>query len=429
MQTVYHFSLFFIGCFKNYLYLCIAISGCKDNNYFSYNAMKCIFFSIIMLFMGLTANSSAQNTGVRTGADRMDVWLPMLENKRVGLVVNQTSLVSIDGEWYQPLADTLLSRGVNVRCIMSPEHGYLGTAGAGKAIPNSKDRRTGLTVLSLYGKTHKPLPQWLHQVDVVVFDLQDVGTRFYTYLSTLYYMLQACGEEQTDILVLDRPNPNDTIDGPMLRPEYKSFVGIVPVPLLHGCTLGELARMMVGEKWIGDSIPNLTVIPCEGWNHGDRYSLPVAPSPNLPTMHAIHLYPSLCLFEGTDISIGRGTDHPFECYGHPMIEGLFEFTPRSCEAARHPLQENRLCHGVDLRGVPAPKGFSLDYLMDINRRFGINFITSRKFFDRLAGSDELRRQIIGGMSAERIRNSWQRDLTEYRKIRRKYVIYDEPQNP
>ena len=390
--------------------------------------MKTVFFAILTLLAGLSAGVAAQEADelaarpVHVGAERMETYLPLLEEKRVALVVNQTSLVPMEGgEWYMPLADTLLKLGVNVRCIMSPEHGYLGTSGAGKAIPNSKDPRTGISILSLYGETHKPLPQWMSKVDVVIFDLQDVGTRFYTYLSTLYYMLQSCAEEQTDIIVLDRPNPNDTIDGPMLRPEFRSFVGMVPVPLLHGCTYGELAEMIVGERWIGDSLaaPNLTVIPCSGWRHGQPYDLPVAPSPNLSTMQAIHLYPSLCLFEGTNTSVGRGTDFPFACYGNPYLPDAFTFTPRSS------MYKGRECRGVDLRHVTPPRGFSLQYLLDVEHKSGANWITQPSFFDKLVGSDQLRQQIMGGMTEKKIRQSWQADLQAYRRLRTKYVLYDE----
>ena len=405
-------------------------------------ALRYILFSaLVMLTAGCMKAQSADDTAspaetealpdfdnVLTGADRVDEYLPLLEGKRVGLVVNQTSVVNLGDGWYLPLVDTLLHSGVNVRCIMAPEHGYLGSAGAGKAVPNSTDPRTGLPVLSLYGKTHKPLPQWLSKLDVVVFDLQDVGARFYTYLSTLYYMLQACGEENTEIIVLDRPNPNDTIDGPVLDMKLRSFVGIMPVPLLHGCTLGEMAQMMVGERWIGSHAPKLTVITCRGWNHGDPYTLPIAPSPNLPSMHAIRLYPRLCLFEGTNVSVGRGTDHPFECYGNPYLKGPFEFTPHSTAAATHPMYKDKRCHGVDLRDVRFGVGFHLEYLQAVEKESGVNWVTQPGFFDKLAGTEELRRQLMGGASARRIRDSWQKDLDAYRRMREKYTLYGDPRD-
>ena len=360
---------------------------------------------------------------VRTGAERLEAYLPLLDGKRVSLVVNQTSVVpERSGARHVPLADTLLSLGIDVRSIMSPEHGYQGTAAAGKAVADSQDAATGIPIRSLYGQTHKPRPEWMKEADVVVFDLQDVGTRFYTYLSTLYYLLQSCAEEGTDLIVLDRPNPNDTIDGPMLDPTYKSFVGIVPVPLLHGCTLGELATMMAGEGWTGDApaTPRLTVITCTGWRHGQPYDLPIAPSPNLPTMQAIRLYPSLCLFEGTDISVGRGTDFPFACYGSPTMDGPFSFTPRAS------MHRGKTCHGIDLRHVVTPRGFSLAYLLDAARRSGgRRWITQPSFFDKLAGTDRLRQQIAQGRTEAEIRTTWQADLAAYRDLRAHYLLYDE----
>lgn len=340
---------------------------------------------------------------VTTGAESMSVYLPLLKGKRVGLVVNQTAVVTrpSDGALI-PLPDTLLSRGVNVRCIMAPEHGYKGTAEAGAHITNGKDATTGLTIYSLYGNNKKPKAEWLKDIDVLVFDIQDVGCRFYTYLSTLFYVMQAASEYHKELIILDRPNPKDVVDGPTLEMKFSSFVGIIPIPLLHGCTLGELARMMVELDWLkeqrqpGQAEPELkfTVIPCAGWKHGQPYSLPIGPSKNLQNDHAIALYPSLCLFEGSEVSVGRGTDHPFEMF------------------ANH-----------DLRQVEAPKGFSLRFYMQHQKEKGWGWITRPKFFNQLAGTDKLYNQLKSGMTEEQIRATWEKDLTHFRALRKKFAIY------
>ena len=372
---------------------------------------------------------SSQIPILQTGAERMNKYLPLLKNRRTALLVNQTSVVkNADGQ-FVPLADTLISLDVDVRFLMTPEHGLKGTVSAGDAVGDGQyDKRRDIPVRSLYGKNKKPQPEWLDEVDCVVFDVQDVGCRFYTYLSTLYYLLQACGECGKDVIVLDRPNPHDTIDGPVLEPQFRSFVGMVEVPLLHGCTLGELARMIVGEKWIGDKTPTLTVIPVSGWRHGDDYSLPIAPSPNLRTDHAIRLYPSLCLFEATEISVGRGTDWPFEVLGHPTLHGDFSFTPHECEAATRPLQEGKICYGFDLRPTQSEKGFHLRWLLECHRQMTNDaqptcWITQPTFFDRLAGTNRLREQIGSGLQESEIRATWQNDLEKYRKIRSQYILY------
>lgn len=333
----------------------------------------------------------------------MHLYLPMLEGKRVGLVVNQTAVVKrvTDGA-YIPLPDTLLSRGIDVRCIMAPEHGYKGEAEAGAHIKNAKDATTGLNIYSLYGNDKKPRKEWMKDLDVLVFDIQDVGCRFYTYLSTLYYVMQACGEQHKEIIVLDRPNPNDTVDGPTLQPAFKSFVGIIPIPLMHGCTLGELARIMADKGWLDEQKQpdmeepedRLTVIPCAHWRHGQPYSLPINPSKNLRNDHAIALYPNLCLFEGSDVSVGRGTDHPFEMFG-----------------------------SHDLRQTEAPRGFTLRFYLQHQKEKGWGWITRSKFFNLLAGSDQLYNQLRAGKSEKEIRQTWQADLEAFRAIRQQYAIY------
>ncbi len=367
---------------------------------------------------------------LRTGAEQMTKYLPLLQDKKVAMLVNQTSIVPDISSKNIPLVDSLISAEIDIRFLMAPEHGLKGILSAGATVGDARyGKLQDLQVYSLYGKNKKPQSEWLDSVDCVVFDIQDVGCRFYTYLSTLYYLLEACGETGTDVIILDRPNPQDTIDGPVLEPKFQSFVGMVPVPLLHGCTLGELAMMMKGEGWVKTvKSYNLTVIPCQGWKHGDDYSLPVAPSPNLRTDHAIRIYPSLCLFEATDISVGRGTDCPFEVLGHPQMNGEFTFTPQHCESATHPLQENKLCHGYDLRNITVEKGFHLQWLLDCHQQFATSqqptgWIKQNTFFDRLAGTNQLRQMIAEGKSEEIIRSTWQENLTQYRNIRAKYLLY------
>lgn len=357
---------------------------------------------IFLLSLSATGTFGATQR-IKTGAEHTEAYLPMLEGKRVGLVVNQTAVVQrvTDGV-YVPLPDTLLALGVNVRCIMAPEHGYRGTAEAGAHITNGKDEATGLQIYSLYGNTKKPQAAWLKEIDVVVFDIQDVGCRFYTYLSTLYYVMQACGEQHKELIILDRPNPKDVVDGPTLDMKYASFVGIIPIPLLHGCTLGELARIMAEMGWLNEQQQpgmaepedRFTIIPCSGWKHGDPYSLPIGPSKNLQNDHAIALYPSLCLFEGSEVSVGRGTDHPFEMFG------------------KH-----------DLRKEQAPEGFSLKYYLQHQKEMGWGWITRAKFFNQLAGSDKLYNQLKAGMTEEQIRATWQEDLERFKAIRKQFAIY------
>ena len=371
-----------------------------------------------------------EDTIVKPGAEKLSQYLPLLKDKRVALLINQTSVVSNAHHDMVPLTDTLRASGVDIRFIMAPEHGLEGKISAGSTVADGQYKEDqALPIYSLYGKNKKPKKEWLDQIDCVVFDIQDVGCRFYTYLSTLYYLLQACGKQQKEVIILDRPNPNDTIDGPILTSSCQSFVGMIPVPLLHGCTLGELALMMVGEKWTEANAPKITVITIDHWRHGQDYSLPIAPSPNLRNDHAIRLYPSLCLFEATDISIGRGTDWPFEVLGHPQMQGPFQFTPQHCQAASHPLQEGITCIGYDLRNTSMPKGFHLKWLIESRRQFSndsneLSWIKQPTFFDRLAGTEQLREQLAEGLDEEAIRQSWQSDLDRYKSIRKNYLLYE-----
>lgn len=362
---------------------------------------------------------------LKTGAQQTEAYFPLLEGRRVGLLINQTS--QIDGV---SLLDTLCRAGLKPVCIFAPEHGFRGTSDAGVSVDDGMDAQSGLPVFSLYGKNKKPSPEQMKGIDLMVFDIQDVGCRFYTYLSTLHYVMEACAENGVPLLLLDRPNPNDTVDGPLLEASCRSFVGMHPIPLLHGCTLGEMARMINGEGWLGKDSCRLQVVPVNGWRHGLAYSLPVRPSPNLPNDHAIGLYPSLCLFEGTGISVGRGTDWPFEVVGGALPEyGDFEFTPKPSPGAAHPLLEGVLCHGVDLREDTVCHGFRPDLLFELFEKGGsqASFFTQARFFDLLAGTPRLREQMLAGESLESVRRSWQEDLDAYRLVRQKYLLYPDYQ--
>ncbi|MFR9653729.1 MAG: DUF1343 domain-containing protein [Rikenellaceae bacterium] len=359
---------------------------------------------------------------MRCGAERLDIYLPQLEGKTVGLVVNQSSRV---GEGH--LLDTLLSLGVKVDRIFTPEHGFRGDADAGEHVGDGRDSKSGLPIISLYGSNRRATKEQLKGLDLIVFDLQDVGARFYTYISTLYYLMQECAKYNVAVMVLDRPNPNDYVDGPIITESLRSFVGALPIPILHGLTVGELAMMINGEGWVGDEKVRLDVIPIKGWRHGDHYSLPIKPSPNLPNDQAIALYPSLCLFEATEVSVGRGTLMPFQVIGYPDPQyGSFSFTPMPLEGFdKNPLQGGKVCYGIDLRKVEAPKGFSLRYFIDFMKisGSGADFISRVSMFDRLVGSVEVREMITDGHNEESIRASWQDELSEYRKMRRNYLLY------
>jgi uncharacterized protein YbbC (DUF1343 family) len=369
---------------------------------------------------------SQQKPPAVTGADQIDVIVALLKDKQVGLVVNQTSFL----EHVQVhLLDTLLARGIAVRKVFAPEHGFRGTGEAGEDIKDSRDLKTGVPILSIYGRNKKPSAPQLQDIDVVVFDIQDVGVRFFTYISTMHYVMEACAENNKEFIVLDRPNPNDFVDGPVRKKGFESFVGVDPIPVLHGLTTGELALMINGERWL-KSKPDtcrLHVVPLKNWRHGDPYWLPVKPSPNLPNDQAIRLYPSLGWFEGTNISIGRGTFFPFQVIGYPDPSyGTFSFTPRAIAGLdANPLQKDRNCFGVDLREYPFAGGLSLRFLLDFYERSGrkTSFFARPDWFDLLAGSRNLRLQITAGMSEEEIRLLWQEDLDEYKTIRSKYLLY------
>lgn len=369
----------------------------------------------------------AQQPKLRLGAERMEVILPLLEEKRVGLVVNQTSILE---QTHVHLLDTLLAGKVNIVKVFAPEHGFRGTADAGEEIDDSRDLRTGIPIVSIYGRNKKPTAAQLADLDVVVFDIQDVGTRFYTYISTMHYVMEACAEQGKEVVVLDRPNPNDFVDGPMRREGFESFVGMHKIPLLHGLTVGELALMINGEKWLKTAPDTclLTVVEMENWQHGNPYWLPVKPSPNLPNDQSVRLYPSLCLFEGTGVSVGRGTYHPFQVLGYPdPAYGAFSFTPVSLPGFdTNPLHKDKVCYGIDLREVPFEGGLTLSFLTEFLQIYGENkakFFTRPDWFDLLAGSKELRLQLTAGTAEEEIRASWQPELEAYKEMREKYLLY------
>ncbi len=358
---------------------------------------------------------------LQVGAAQMEHYLDALENKRVGLVVNHTSLVN-----GVHLVDTLLASGVKVQKIFAPEHGFRGTADAGEVIQNAKDTKTGLPIISLYGSNKKPTAAQLKDIDILIFDIQDVGVRFYTYISTMHYVMEACADNRKRLLILDRPNPHGNyVDGCVLKPAYRSFVGMHPIPIVHGLTVGELARMINGEGWLlSGKACILQVVPVKNYHHSDAYTLPVKPSPNLPNQQAILLYPSLCLFEGTKMSVGRGTPFPFQVVGAPDARfGDFQFTPSATAGAKNPLYKGQTCYGIDLRTPLAKRAFTLRYLIDFYRKSPNKNTFFNNFFDKLVGTDKLRKQIVAGMSEEEIRASWQEELTAYRTLREKYLLY------
>ena len=376
----------------------------------------------ILLLICLSVSPFSWAEKIVPGAEALPDYLPLLKGKRVALLINQTSRVG-----NQLLADTLLKRGVRLVRIFVPEHGFRGVGDAGVHIENGKDSATGLDLVSLYGNNKKPKAEQLKDVDVVIYDLQDVGTRFYTYISTLQYMMEACAENGKQLLILDRPNPNGYyVDGPVLDTALRSFVGMQPIPIVYGMTPGEYAGLLVGERWFkGAEKLRLNVIRCKGWNHHSRYALPVSPSPNLRNGHAIALYPSLCLFEGTAISVGRGTSMPFEQLGHPDLQAAFRysFIPMPNVGASKPRYSGQVCYGVSLSGEKEAAAINVEYLIQFYKAFPNKDAFFNDFFEKLAGTRTLRTQIRQGISAAAIRESWQPGLAAFKKIRKKYLLY------
>lgn len=385
-----------------------------------------LFFTLLFFY----AQAGAQ---LETGAEQIRAYLPLIKGKRIGMVVNQTSMVR-----NTHLVDTLMKMQVKISAVFAPEHGFRGDHSAGTDVKSGRDPLTGLPVISLYGNHKKPTPEDLKNIDMVVFDIQDVGARFYTYISTLHYIMEACAEQHKKLIVLDRPNPNGYyIDGPVLDMKHKSFVGMHPVPVVHGMTIGEYAQMINGEGWLKDSLKcSLQVIKMKRYTHNTRYELPVRPSPNLPNMDAVYLYPSVCFFEGTSYSLGRGTDKPFQCVGKPGLKhGDYTFKPVSLKGiAEDPPHKNKVCKGYLLTGLAQELRVERPYihvelLVDLYAKDSAKKDFFIDFFEKLAGTDELRKQIIAGKTAEEIRASWADGLGKFSDIRRKYLLYKDFDKP
>lgn len=385
------------------------------------------FYLLLLILLSAVIGVQGK-TSVQTGAEVTGAYFPLLKGKRVAVMTNQTGMV---GDVH--LVDLLIGNHFNVVGIFSPEHGFRGTADAGEHVASSVDEKTGIPIWSLYGSGNgKPAADKMNAFDILLFDLQDVGLRFYTYYASMARLMDACAEHDKKMIVLDRPNPNGmVVDGPILDMKYKSGVGWLPIPVVHGMTLGELALMINGEGWLpGGRVCDVTVVPCENYTHQTRYVLPIAPSPNLPNNHAIYLYPSTCLFEGTAMSLGRGTSFPFEVYGHPDYkDSAFTFTPRSVPGAKNPPLLNQPCYGVDLRALPDEQiiqnGFDLSYVIDAyhNLNRSDKFFTS--FFEKLVGVDYIRKEIIAGKTAEQIKKKWFCDVVQFKQQRKPYLLYKE----
>ncbi len=376
-----------------------------------------------LLFILINA-ASAFSKPILPGASQPEKYLELLQGRSIGLVVNQTSTIGDEH-----IVDFLTKKQVSIKTIFAPEHGFRGEAGAGETISNSKDTKTGIPIVSIYGKNKKPTAKQLENIDIVVFDIQDVGCRFYTYISTLHYVMEACGENHKKLVILDRPNPNgDYTAGPVLKPAFKSFVGLDPIPVVHGCTIGELALMINGEKWLNNGIQTeLEIIRVENYTHKMPFDPPIKPSPNLPNQQSIRLYPSLCFFEATSVSVGRGTEFPFQVLGYPNPDfGKFTFTPKSILGMDlNPLQKDKLCYGDDLRSLATAPKFTLSFFIQWLNKFkkSDQFLTRASWFNLLMGNDTVLKLILEGKDEAEISKSWGLELANYRSIRKKYLLY------
>jgi uncharacterized protein YbbC (DUF1343 family) len=382
------------------------------------------FVGLIIPFVLLTFCSKSEEGAIITGAEQPLKYLQFIQDKRVGLVVNHTSAVAD-----VHLVDFLRKKNVRVEKIFAPEHGFRGDASAGAKIEDGVDVKTGVPVLSLYGKTRKPTKEHLEDLDVIIFDIQDVGCRFYTYISTMHLVMEACAEHNIPIIVFDRPNPNgDYVAGPILKKGFQSFVGMHPIPIVHGLTVGELATMINGEKWLKAGIKcDLKVVQVKNYTHSTLYELPVSPSPNLPNNLAVRLYPSLCFFEATSVSVGRGTEFPFQVLGG-LMPGLgdFKFTPKSIPGvAINPLNKGKDCYGIDLREMKEVPQFTLKYFLDFYSKYENedDFLTREKWLNTLAGTEDLIQQIRKGKNEVEIFQTWQPELKKYKALRKKYLLY------
>ena len=386
---------------------------------------------IVLIYFGFCQLNFAQNLDkncFKTGADRPEIYLPLLENKTIAVVTNQTGLLK-DKTF---LVDFLLKKNIKIKTIFAPEHGFRGDADAGEHVKNGVDTKTGIQIISLYGDNKKPKPEQLKGIDLVLFDIQDVGVRFYTYISTLTYVMEAAAENNVEVMVLDRPNPQDGfIDGPVLKSQWKSFIGMHEIPVIYGLTIGEYGKMVNGEKWLKKGVqPKYTLIPMQNYHKKQRYEISASPSPNLPNDQAINLYPSLCFFEGTQVSVGRGTDLPFQIYGSPGTKNLpYQFTPKPNFGAKDPFLNGKLCYGENLSNKNVDlRELDISWLLKAYKNYQNptqDFFLKNLFFDKLAGSDELRKQMIAGKTAVEIKNSWKSDLEKFQKVRTKYVVYED----
>ena len=373
------------------------------------------------------AETGDKEQGIVIGNEQIEKYLPLLIGKKVGFVGNHTSII---GNVH--LVDSLLSLGITITKVFSPEHGFRGTADAGEKVESEIDTKTGLSIISLYGNNKKPSVEQLATIDVLVFDIQDVGVRFYTYISTLHYVMEAAAEQNIPVIVLDRPNPNGHyVDGPILEEKYSSFIGLHPVPVVHGMTIGEYAQMINGEKWLKNDVScELTVIKCINYNHQEEYNVRVPPSPNLPNMNSIYLYPSLCFFEGTPVSVGRGTDDPFQQFGHPnFTEYEYSFIPKPSLGAKNPKLNGKKCFGVDLTNQDSvnPRAWrklNLSFLIESYKAYPQKDKFFTNFFNLLAGNSSLKEAIKSGKTEEEIRNSWTHGLESFGRVRDKYLLYD-----
>lgn len=386
--------------------------------------MKKIILYILFIFVCI---QQIQSKDVIVGAQRTEQYLPLLKGKSVGLVINQTSVI---GNTH--LLDTLISLGINVTKVFAPEHGFRGTADAGEHVSNGVDPKTNVAIVSLYGDNKKPKAAQLKDVDIIIFDIQDVGVRFYTFISTLQYVMEACAENNKPLLILDRPNPNGHyVDGPVLDTQYRSFVGMQPIPIVHGMTMGEYAKMLNGEKWLTKKVPcKTTIIPCLNYDHKTFYNLPIKPSPNLPNMTAIYLYPSLCFFEGTNnVSLGRGTNKPFQIYGSDEFSNTlpYTFTPKSVDGAKNPPLLDKTCYGYDLSSIALDslrkQKFTLNYLLNAYKLTKNKDKFFNSFFIKLTGKASLSVQIEKGMDEKTTKATWKTQLTKFKAIRKKYLLY------
>lgn len=383
-----------------------------------------------LIFLGTincTFSQSKEQSAFKTGADQPELYLTMLKNKTVAIVTNQTGLMKDKTH----LVDFLVKNNIKIKSIFAPEHGFRGDADAGEKVKNGIDVKTGIAIISLYGPNKKPKAEQLKGIDVVLFDIQDVGVRFYTYISTLTYVMEACAENNVEVIVLDRPNPHDGyVDGPVLKKKWESFVGMHEVPVVYGLTIGEYGKMVNGEKWLKNGVQaKYSLVEMKNYYKKKRYSISDKPSPNLPNDRSINLYPSLCFFEGTQVSVGRGTPLPFQIYGSPWTKNLpYQFTPKPSDGAKDPFLNGQMCYGEDLSDYRNDlRELNLGWLLKAYKNYKNpqqDFFLKNLFFDKLAGSDQLRKQITAGKSEKEIKASWQADLEKFKKIRAKYVLYE-----